>query len=97
MRTLLRLTEQRRELVDDKTRVTNRLGNCPKQYYPQALDWFEQRDTILCCDFLHRWPTLSAVKRARRTILQAFFYAHNGRRPKGSVELSFRAFDNGHC
>jgi transposase len=82
MRTLLRLTEQRRELVDDKTRVTNRLGNALKQYYPQALDWFEQRDTILFCDFLHRWPTLSAVKRARRAGLQAFFYAHNGRRPK---------------
>jgi len=82
MRTLVRLTEQRRELVDDKTRVTNRLGNALKQYHPQALDWFEQRDTILFCDFLHRWPTPSAVKRARRASLQAFFYAHNGRRPK---------------
>src|SRR5258707_2779563 len=82
MRTLLSLIEQRRELVDDKTRVTNRLGNALKQYYPQALDWFEQRDTILFCDFLSRWPTLSAVKRARKAGLQAFFYAHNGRRPK---------------
>src|SRR5713101_2152876 len=34
MRTLLSLVEQRRELVDDKTRVTNRLGNALKQYYP---------------------------------------------------------------
>jgi Transposase IS116/IS110/IS902 family. len=66
MRTLLSLIEQRRELVDDKTRVTNRLGNALKQYYPQALDWFEQRDTILFCDFLRRWPTLAAVKRARK-------------------------------
>ncbi len=82
MRTLLSLIEQRRELVDDKTRVTNRLGNALKQYYPQALDWFEQRDTILFCDFLSRWPTLSAVKRARKAGLKAFFYAHNGRRPK---------------
>jgi transposase len=82
MRTLLSLIEQRRELVDDKTRVTNRLGNALKQYYPQVLDWFEQRDTILFCDFLSRWPTLSAVKRARKAGLKAFFYAHNGRRPK---------------
>src|SRR4051812_18450197 len=38
MRSLLRLIEQRRELVGDKTRFTNRLSNTLKQYYPQALD-----------------------------------------------------------
>jgi len=82
MRTLLSLTEHRRELVDDKTRLTNRLANTLKQYYPQALEWFDQRDTILFCDFLTRWPTLAQVKRARQASLKAFFHAHNGRRPK---------------
>ena len=37
MRTLISLTERRRELINDKTRVTNRLTNTLKQYYPQAL------------------------------------------------------------
>jgi len=82
MRSLLSLIEQRRELVNDKTRFTNRLCNTLKQYYPQALDWFEQTDTVLFCDFLNRWPTLMAVKRARKTTLEAFFHAHNGRRTK---------------
>ena len=54
MRTLLSLTERRRELVGDKTRFTNRLTNTLKQYYPHALAWFEQRDTLLFCDFLTR-------------------------------------------
>ncbi len=81
MRTLLSLTEHRRQLVGDKTRLTNRLTNTLKQYYPQALDWFEQHDTILFCDFLTRWPTLAQVKRARQSSLKAFFHAHNGRRP----------------
>lgn len=80
MRSLLSLTEHRRELVGDKTRLTNRLTNTLKQYYPQALDWFEDRDTILFCDFLSRWPTLTQVKRARQASLKSFFYAHNGRR-----------------
>jgi len=80
MRSLLRLVAQRRELVGDKTRLTNRLCDTLKQYYPQALDWFGQRDTVLFCDFLTRWPTLLAVRRARRTTLEAFFHAHNGRR-----------------
>jgi transposase len=81
MRTLLSLTEQRRELVNDKTRLTNRLTNTLKQYYPQALEWFEQRDTILFCDFLVRWPTLIQAKRAHTASLKAFFHAHHGRRP----------------
>ncbi len=67
MRTLLHLVEQRRRVVNDKTRFTNRLGYALKQYFPQALDWFEHTDTIVFCDFLTRWPTLLQVKRARAT------------------------------
>jgi hypothetical protein len=40
MRTLIHLVEQRRQLVADKVRFTNRIGNALKQYYPQALAWF---------------------------------------------------------
>lgn len=80
IRTLLSLTEHRRELVGDKTRLTNRLTNTLKQYYPQILDWFEQRDTVLFFDFLVRWPTFAQVKHARETSLKAFFHDHNSRR-----------------
>ncbi len=79
MRKLMYLVEQRRRLVEDKKRFTNRLCHALKQYYPQAVQWFEQRDTVLFCDFLTRWPTLKHVKRARRTSLATFFKAHNVR------------------
>jgi transposase len=82
MRSLLSLIEQRRELVGDKTRFTNRLTNALKQYYPQALEWFDDIDTVLFCDFLTRWPTLPAVRRATRKTLEMFFHAHNCRRAK---------------
>ncbi|MFM0572780.1 transposase [Paraburkholderia caledonica] len=82
MRRLMTLIEQRREMVGDKTRFTNRLCNTLKQYYPQALEWFEHIDTVLFCDFITRWPTLSGVKRAHRSTLEALFHAHNCRRPK---------------
>ena len=82
MRTLLYLVEQRRRIVGDKTRFTNRLRNALKQYYPQALDWFADSDTFVFCDFLTRWPTLLQVKRARRASLEAFFREHNVRFPK---------------
>ncbi|MGF6786883.1 hypothetical protein OKW27_001196 [Paraburkholderia sp. 35.1] len=76
------LIDQRREMVGDKTRFTNRLCNTLKQYYPQAPEWFAHIDTVLFCDFIARWPTLSAVKRAHRSTLEAFFHAHNCRRPR---------------
>ena len=79
MRTLATLVEARRALVGDKTRITNRLAVTLKQDFPQALVWFEHRDTLLFCDFLCRWPTLKHVKRARRSTLQAFFHEHNVR------------------
>jgi transposase len=80
MRTLVSLVEQRRGLVNDRVRVTNRLRDTLKQYYPQALEWFDRIDTVLFCDFIERWPTLVQVKRARRATLQNFFHQHNLRR-----------------
>ncbi len=79
MRTLVSLVEQRRRLVNDKIRITNRLRNTLKQYYPQTLEWFDHIDTPLFCDFIARWPTLTQVKRARKTTLETFFHEHNMR------------------
>ncbi|UCC55236.1 MAG: IS110 family transposase [Gammaproteobacteria bacterium] len=79
MRTLVCLVEQRRNLVNDKTRITNRLRSALKQYYPQMLEWFEHLDTVLVCDFITRWPTLKQVKRARKSTLEKFFHEHNMR------------------
>ncbi|MGH8112416.1 MAG: IS110 family transposase [Rhodanobacteraceae bacterium] len=80
MRRLGYLVQQRRVLVDDRKRTVNRLGYALKQYFPQALDWFEHRDTPLFCDFLTRWPTLQQVKRARPATLERFFHDHHVRR-----------------
>jgi transposase len=79
MRTLLYLNEQRRRLVGDKTRFTNRLVSALKQYFPQALEWFADRDTPLFCDFITRWPTLTHTQRARKARLEAFFHEHHVR------------------
>ena len=79
MRTLVSLVEQRRRLVNDRVRMTNRLRNTLKQYYPQTLEWFDHIDTPLFCDFIERWPTLIQVKRARRATLETFFHQHNMR------------------
>jgi transposase len=79
MRMLLRLIEQRRRLVGDKNRISNRLTDALKQYFPDVLEWFQDKDTPLFCDFLSRWPTLKQLKRARRATLLAFFHEHHVR------------------
>jgi transposase len=82
MRTLESLVEQRRRVVDDSKRITNRLTSALKQYYPQVVQWFDAKDTVLFCDFLSRWPTLKQVKHARRATLEAFFREHHARSAK---------------
>ena len=77
MRTLMTLVEQRRRIMEDRVRITNRLRNALKQYYPQILDWFDRIETPLFCDFIRRWPSLTQAKHARRTTLEKFFHTHN--------------------
>ena len=77
MRTLMTLVEQRRRLMNDRVRITNRLRSALKQYYPQALEWFDRIDTQLFCDFIKRWPSLAQASRARKSTLEKFFREHN--------------------
>ena len=77
-RTLALLVEQRRSLVEDRRRNTNRLINALKQYNPQPLEWLCHRDTELFCDFLIKWPALHTVKRARTTSIVKCFQARGG-------------------
>jgi transposase len=79
MRALAQLVEHRRRLVGDKVRCTNRLTSALKNYFPHVLQWFDEKDTVLFCDFLSRWPTLKAVQLARRSTLERFFHDHHVR------------------
>src|SRR5713101_3007891 len=79
MRALAQLVESRRRLVGDKVRLTNRLTSALKNSFPHVLQWFQEKDTAILCDFLSRWPTLKAVQLARRAPLERFFRAHHVR------------------
>lgn len=51
-----------------------------KLYFPQVLEWFSDIRTGRVCDFLLKWPTLQAVKKARRVTLEKFFREHHSAR-----------------
>src|SRR2546426_795222 len=79
MRALEQLVEHRRRVVDDRVRITNRLTSTLKNYFPHVLQWIQDKDTHLFCDFLSRWPTLKAAQLARRATLETFFRDHHVR------------------
>ncbi len=46
--------------LNNRIRNTNRITSFLKMYFPQALDWTGQLGTLQSCDFLEKWPALSA-------------------------------------
>lgn len=79
VRALAQLVEYRRKLVQDRIKVSNRLTATLKNYYPQVLEWFADKDTTIFCDFVTRWPSLSDAKKAQRRTLNTFFNQHYSR------------------
>jgi len=78
-RTITLLVQYRRDLVDTRTALTHRLAALLKLYFPQALQWAGDLDTLQACDFLQRWPTLAKVQKTPATKLRQFYVRHNCR------------------
>jgi transposase len=77
------LTEVRRRLVDERTRVVNQVHSALKTYYPLAETLLDGRLTQpLAAAFLTRWPDLPTLQKAPPKTVRAFFYQHNSRGAK---------------
>lgn len=93
-RLLQMLVEQRRKLVDDRTRYSNQLTAGLKLYFPQVLKWIDNIDSPLGCDLLEKWPSLQEIKRAHPGTLRKFFVEHNCRsaeRIKERIDAIYQA------
>jgi transposase len=79
-RQLRLLTEARRDFVDERTGLSNRLGANLKCYYPLALELVgEDLTSPMAMELLRRWPNLAKLQAAKPGTVRAFFYAHNSR------------------
>ena len=81
VRALSQLVEYRRKIVQERVDLSNKITATLKNYYLQILDWFAEKDTIIFCDFLKKWPSLVQVKKAKKQSLFTFFNQHNSRYP----------------
>jgi transposase len=74
-RKLGRLTEIRRKIVDERTRLTLQLNSTLKQYFPQLIELCSKQPLLL--HLLQRWPTLALLKRVHPKTLRAVLRAHH--------------------
>jgi transposase len=84
-RSLQLLTENRRQLVNQKTALTNQLTSLLKTYYPQALELAGVLDSLQACDFLTQWPTLEALQHARPGQIRQLYREHGHPVPNNST------------
>jgi transposase len=82
-RELQLLVQHRRAVIDERTTLTNRLQALLKCYFPQALELCgDELWRPLATDFLLKWPSLCAVRKAKEQTLRAFYYLHGSRSEK---------------
>jgi transposase len=67
------LAEDRRHLVESRTRLVNALKARLKQYFPLALDVLGELDTELACRFLLRWGSLAELQQEAPAAIAAFY------------------------
>lgn len=92
-RKLAGLVENRRDLVDERTRLVNQLHSVLKTYYPLSEALFEDMTLPLAAHFLLRWPDFASVKKAGASALRKFFYGHQSRGKK-LMEERLQAIEN---
>jgi transposase len=82
-RKLSGFVQDRRHLVDERTRVVNQVHSKLKTYYPLAETLIgSEMNSLLAAEFLSRWPDLESLMAAQASTLRAFFYKHNSRSAK---------------
>lgn len=62
--------------MGSKVRLTNRITTALKNFYPQVLKWFEDKDTQVFCEFLSQYPDLPSAQAASADELSQFFRLH---------------------
>ena len=82
-RTMSFLAEGRRKTVTERVRLTNRFRSTLKMYFPQAVELVgETLHSTMALDFLHKWPQLRDIQRAKDKTVQKFYTTHNSRSPE---------------
>jgi len=80
-------TMSRRHAVDQRTKLTNRMQELLKRYFPQSiLLMHEEIHRPMNLDLLDQWPTPQSLIEASERCVSEFFYSHGSRSQKRAKE-----------
>ena len=77
VRSLKTLLRDRESFVRDSTRLSNRLTACLRQYYPEALGFFEDVAGKTSLDFIAAYPDFAAASCLSRREVKQFLAKHH--------------------
>lgn len=86
-RKLRLMVEGRRDAVNLRSSISQKLSAALKEYFPQVLDWFDDASGKLPRAFLSRWSSLQAAKRARVDAIERLVRANSRKKPEQVDEL----------
>ncbi len=75
------LTRDQDSLIQESTRLTNKLIACLKEYYPVALEFFSKPTLPVALEFFKLYPTPDLVREATVPEMAAFLKKHKHPRP----------------
>lgn len=81
------LTRDHQQLIDDRTRLSNKLTACLKEYYPLALKLFSSVTQKITLQFLKSYPTPQQAQTFTRARLQQFLKKNAYSHPKRLEDL----------
>ena len=81
------LVGYRRDLVEQRSALANRLKTVLKVYFPLAVEMLQDdTTTALAADFVKKFPTLRALQQTAKHEIRKFFKGHGCRLTKGLEE-----------
>lgn len=87
IRELRILTRDHQELINDRTRLSNKLTSCLKEYYPLALKLFSSVTQKITLRFLEKYPTPQQAQTLTRSRWKQFLQRNAYPHPKRLEKL----------
>src|SRR5258708_14656067 len=76
-----------RQMIEDRTRIVNRLTSSLKEYYPQAVRIFNRPDSVIAMAFLRAYPEPASLRTLTKKRFVAFLQKHHYPCPKRTDDL----------
>lgn len=88
------LSEERRNLVNQRTALSQELHATLKGYFPQLVTWLKDVKSQVLWQFVRLWPTLETLRVVERRSLVSVLKAHRLRRIERRVDELLAALDS---